>query len=78
MSNPHKKRNKDLPRWGMVIDLDRCVGCHTCEIACKIENDVPLGIWRSWVKEIEKGKYPDVVRAFSTDSLQPLRESDMC
>lgn len=64
MSNPHKTRNKDLPRWGMVINLDRCVGCHTCEIACKIENDVPLGIWRSWVKEIEKGKYPNVVRAF--------------
>ena len=64
MSNPHKTRNKDIPRFGMVIDIDRCIGCHTCEIACKIENDVPLGIWRSWVKEIEKGKYPDVVRSF--------------
>jgi tetrathionate reductase subunit B len=63
MSNPHKTKS-DLPRWGMVIDLDRCVGCHTCEVVCKIENDVPLGIWRSWVKEIEKGTYPDVIRAF--------------
>jgi len=64
MSNPHKTKKSDLPRWGMVIDLDRCVGCHTCEVVCKIENDVPLGIWRSWVKEVEKGTYPDVVRAF--------------
>ncbi|HIE07533.1 MAG TPA: 4Fe-4S dicluster domain-containing protein [Desulfarculaceae bacterium] len=64
MSNPHKSKNKDLPRWGMVIDLDRCVGCHTCEIACKFENDVPLGIWRGWVKEIEKGTQPNVVRSF--------------
>ena len=63
MSNPHKTKS-DHPRWGMVIDLDRCVGCHTCEVVCKIENDVPLGIWRSWVKEIEKGTYPDVIRAF--------------
>jgi tetrathionate reductase subunit B len=48
----------------MVIDLDRCIGCHTCEIACKYQNDVPLGIWRTWVKEIEKGRYPHVVRSF--------------
>ncbi|MBN2333100.1 MAG: 4Fe-4S dicluster domain-containing protein [Deltaproteobacteria bacterium] len=59
-----EKTRTDLPRWGMVIDLEKCVGCHTCEIACKVQNDVPLGMWRSWVKEIEKGQYPVVVRSF--------------
>ena len=59
-----EKNNTSLPRWGMLIDLDKCIGCHTCEIVCKMQNDVPLGIWRTWVKEIEKGKYPDVVRVF--------------
>ncbi|MBN2233154.1 MAG: 4Fe-4S dicluster domain-containing protein [Deltaproteobacteria bacterium] len=58
------KHQTDGPRWGMVIDIDRCIGCHTCEIACKYQNDVPLGLWRTWVKEIEKGRYPHVVRAF--------------
>ncbi len=51
-------------RWGMLIDLRRCIGCHTCAVACKSENAVPLGVFRSWVKQIEKGKYPVVTRSF--------------
>jgi tetrathionate reductase subunit B len=41
----------------MLIDLRKCIGCNTCAVACKSENDVPLGVWRSWVKKIEKGKH---------------------
>ncbi len=51
-------------RYGMVIDLRKCLGCHTCSVACKQENAVPLGVWRSWVKQVEKGRYPYVRKSF--------------
>ena len=49
---------------GMVIDTNRCIGCHGCTIACISENNVPEGYYRSWVKIAEKGNYPDVSTHF--------------
>jgi tetrathionate reductase subunit B len=51
-------------RWGMLVDQRRCIGCHSCTVACKSENNVPLGFWRSWVKGIQKGNYPDARNMF--------------
>lgn len=33
-------------RWGMVLDLSKCVRCHSCVIACRIEHFLPMGV--SW------------------------------
>jgi len=52
-------------RYGFLIDLRRCIGCRTCQVACKAENDVPLGVYRTWVKEVEKGTYPRARRQFT-------------
>jgi tetrathionate reductase subunit B len=37
------------PKWGMAIDLERCIGCHACSVACKVENSVSLGNFRTKV-----------------------------
>jgi tetrathionate reductase subunit B len=51
-------------RYGMVIDLHRCVGCHACSVACKSEFNVPLGVWRAWVEVREHGTFPHTSRSF--------------
>ncbi len=51
-------------RYAMVIDLRKCIGCHACSVACKSENNVPLSVWRSWVKQVERGKFPNTQRHF--------------
>ena len=51
--------------YGFVIDNRKCIGCHACTVACKSEHDVPVGVNRTWVKQTEKGKFPDTRRLFS-------------
>lgn len=62
--NENSMTTSKKTRWVMAIDLRRCTGCHTCSVACKNENQVPLSVFRSWVKQIEKGRYPKVRRSF--------------
>ncbi len=50
---------------GFVIDHSRCIGCHACTVACKSENDVPVGQFRTWVKYTEQGTFPQVRRSFA-------------
>ena len=51
---------------GMVIDLKKCIGCHSCAVACKLNNNLPAGMW--WnrvlteggeVMDTASGTYPD-------------------
>ena len=47
----------DDPRWGMAVDTERCIGCWSCAVICKSENDVPLGMW--WNRILTKGEELD-------------------
>ena len=51
-------------KWGKVIDNERCIGCHACTVACKAEHLVPLGVTRTYVKQVDVGTYPAVSRHF--------------
>jgi Fe-S-cluster-containing dehydrogenase component/formate-dependent nitrite reductase membrane component NrfD len=51
-------------RWAKVIDQSRCIGCHACTTACKAENEVPVGVSRTYVKSVDVGLFPEVRRNF--------------
>jgi Fe-S-cluster-containing dehydrogenase component len=52
------------PRWVKLLDQTRCIGCHACTTACKSENEVPVGVTRTYVKSVDVGVFPQARRAF--------------
>jgi len=58
----------------MVVDINRCVGCQTCTVACKHANDTTPGVqWRR-VLDVETGTFPDVERLFLVTGCQHCAE----
>jgi Fe-S-cluster-containing dehydrogenase component len=50
-----------MPRYAMVIDTRRCIGCHSCTAACKIHNELPVEVIHNPVVTVgPKGVFPDV------------------
>lgn len=45
-----------MGRKGLFIDYEYCTGCHTCEVACKMEKGLPQEQWGIKIAEI--GPWP--------------------
>ncbi len=39
-------------KYGMVIDVSKCIDCKACMVACKVENNIPVGFWRNWIRTL--------------------------
>lgn len=54
-----------MTRLTMLIDIQRCIGCWSCNVACKQENGVPPGVTRNQLFTVGPfGEYPDVKAYF--------------
>ena len=57
-----------MVEMAFLVNLDRCIGCYACEIACKDENDLPPGVGRVKVKVVDAGEFNRFyVPAFALD-----------
>lgn len=53
-------------RYAMAIEVNKCVGCADCVVACQTENNVPIGYSRDWIVERVRGEYPDLLMHFES------------
>lgn len=71
-----------MTRNAIIVDLNRCIGCYGCEVACKQENDVALGeYWNKLVECGPFGTHPHITGYFLPTMCQQCEEAacvDVC
>jgi len=69
-------------QWGMTIDLNRCIGCGACVVACQAENNVPI-VGKSQVVMSREMHWLRIDRYFTgnpaePDTVRSLHQPMMC
>ena len=41
--------------YSYIMNLHKCIGCGSCVRACKMENEVPTGFYRTWGGALPEG-----------------------
>lgn len=49
-----------MTKQGFYFNMDSCIGCKTCQIACKDKNDLEIGVKFRHPLDYEVGAYPDI------------------
>jgi tetrathionate reductase subunit B len=57
----------DKHYWGYAVDTTKCIGCCACMRACRAENDVPEGFFRTWIERYQIGADGQVTVDVATD-----------
>mgnify|MGYP002151532782 FL=1 len=53
---PPRRPGMEGKRFGMLVDLRKCIGCQACTVSCSVENQPPIGQFRTTVLQYEINK----------------------
>lgn len=67
---PEPTRSARQKQYALVIDSRKCINCKACVVACKAENNVPIGNFRNWIDGHTRGTYPRLLAYFEPEQCQ--------
>ncbi|MCT4616382.1 MAG: 4Fe-4S dicluster domain-containing protein [Marinifilaceae bacterium] len=72
-SKIYKDHDYEKHNWGLVVDLNKCIGCGACSVACQVENNIPV-VGRTEVARSHEMSWLRIDRYYTKEGMvfQPL------